>query len=390
MKPANLLLDARGNVWVTDFGLAQCRPRPGLTRTGDVVGTLRYMSPEQAAGRRLQVDHRTDVYSLGATLYELLTLEPIFPGTDRQALLHEILTRRAAAAAPARPRRPGGPGDDRAEGRGQGPGRPLRTAGEMAADLRRFLDDRPILARRPSLAGPRPQVAAAAPGVPRRGRRLLVVAAVGLGRRRGPRRPRAAADGRGVRPRKAAGRGGRAAVPAGPPLGRRDDPHRQRGPDERPGRAAAAPPAPGRGPGLLPGVHRPAPRRPRGDRRPGGDPHAGEGHPRRPAGVPGGRAARPRRRGRGPGRLEAHGRPAGKAGGGAAGDHGRRAGREPPAALGLPGGEDTVARSGDAGARGRYCGGSDGRPAAAAGPDRGSRPAGSTPSRSRTWRRRWA
>ena len=58
--------------------------------TGDLLGTLRYMSPEQAEGRSAILDHRTDIYSLGITLYELLTLQPAFPATDRQALLRQI------------------------------------------------------------------------------------------------------------------------------------------------------------------------------------------------------------------------------------------------------------------------------------------------------------
>src|SRR5207253_4084826 len=91
IKPANLLVDAGGNLWVTDFGLAQVQADAGLTQTGDLLGTLRYMSPEQAGGPRGLIDHRTDVYSLGATLYELLTLRPIFDGADRQTLLHQIL-----------------------------------------------------------------------------------------------------------------------------------------------------------------------------------------------------------------------------------------------------------------------------------------------------------
>src|SRR5262249_43100250 len=90
IKPANLLLDQRGNLWVPDFGLARSPGHSGLTLTGDVVGTLRYMSPEQALGQQERVDHRTDVYALGASLYELLTLEPAFPGTDRQELLRQI------------------------------------------------------------------------------------------------------------------------------------------------------------------------------------------------------------------------------------------------------------------------------------------------------------
>jgi serine/threonine protein kinase len=150
VKPANLLLDGKGNVWITDFGLAHVSDT-GLTQTGDVFGTLRYMSPEQASGRKLAVDHRTDVYSLGATLYELLTLEPIFAGHDRQTLLHQILTEE--------PRRP------RLVDRGvpveletivlkalaKAPEDRYATAGEMAADLRRYLNEQPILARRPSL-----------------------------------------------------------------------------------------------------------------------------------------------------------------------------------------------------------------------------------------------
>ena len=68
IKPANLLLDVRGKLWITDFGLAHCQSQAGLTMSGDLVGTLRYMSPEQALAKRVVVDHRTDIYSLGATL----------------------------------------------------------------------------------------------------------------------------------------------------------------------------------------------------------------------------------------------------------------------------------------------------------------------------------
>jgi serine/threonine protein kinase len=151
VKPANLLLDAKGNVWVADFGLAQVAADPGLTRTGDVFGTLRYMSPEQAAGRRLDIDHRADIYSLAATLYELLTLEPVFPDDDREALLHRVLR-----DDPRPPRQ-----IDRAipveletivlKALAKAPEERYATAAELGDDLRRFLDDRPVLARRPSL-----------------------------------------------------------------------------------------------------------------------------------------------------------------------------------------------------------------------------------------------
>lgn len=151
IKPANLLLDAKGTVWVTDFGLAQVAADVGVTQTGDLVGTLRYMSPEQASGRRIPVDHRADVYSLGATLYELLSLTPIFSGSDRPTLLMQILN------DDPRPLRQ----LDRAipveletivlKATAKSSADRYATAGDMAADLRRYLDELPILARRPTL-----------------------------------------------------------------------------------------------------------------------------------------------------------------------------------------------------------------------------------------------
>ncbi len=80
IKPANLLLDAQGQIWVTDFGLAKAQDSDELTRTGDIVGTLKYMAPERFNGWS---DPRSDVYALGATLYEMLTLRPAFEESDR-------------------------------------------------------------------------------------------------------------------------------------------------------------------------------------------------------------------------------------------------------------------------------------------------------------------
>ena len=77
-------------LWITDFGLARIEADAGMTMTGDILGTLRYMSPEQALAKRVVVDHRSDIYSLGVTLYELLTLQPAFTGDDRQELLRQI------------------------------------------------------------------------------------------------------------------------------------------------------------------------------------------------------------------------------------------------------------------------------------------------------------
>jgi serine/threonine protein kinase len=83
-------VDVSGNLWITDFGLARMLSEAGLTMTGDLVGTLRYMSPEQALAKRVPVDHRSDIYSLGVTLYELLTLRPACDGKDRQEVLQQI------------------------------------------------------------------------------------------------------------------------------------------------------------------------------------------------------------------------------------------------------------------------------------------------------------
>ncbi len=126
VKPANLLIDTRGNLWVTDFGLAQIMADGQLTHTGDLVGTLAYMSPEQAGGSGTPLDHRTDIYSLGATLYELLTLEPLFGGNNRPALLHRILNDEPCPPR-ARSRYPDRIGDHRPEGREQESGRSLQN-----------------------------------------------------------------------------------------------------------------------------------------------------------------------------------------------------------------------------------------------------------------------
>ena len=90
IKPSNLLLDAAGKVWITDFGLARLPGDVSVTCTGEVLGSARYMSPEQASGRKAFVDHRTDVYSLGITLYELAALRPAFATESRAHFLQQV------------------------------------------------------------------------------------------------------------------------------------------------------------------------------------------------------------------------------------------------------------------------------------------------------------
>jgi WD40 repeat protein len=143
IKPSNLLLDESGVVWVTDFGLAKGEG-DYLTHTGDFLGTLRYMAPERFLGA---CDARADVYGLGLTLYELLTLRPAFADTDQARLLNQVRFKE-----PPRPRalNPGVPRDLETvvlKAMDKEPARRYQTAAELADDLQRFLDRRPTRAR---------------------------------------------------------------------------------------------------------------------------------------------------------------------------------------------------------------------------------------------------
>jgi WD40 repeat protein/serine/threonine protein kinase len=150
IKPSNLLLDLQGNAWVTDFGLAKVTAgEEVLTHSGDVIGTLRYLAPERFAGI---ADIRSDIYSLGLTLYELLVQRPAFAETDRSKLIHQL-----TQGEPAPPRKlvPAIPRDLETvvlKAIAHEPAHRYQTARELASDLKRFLDDRPVRARRVSVA----------------------------------------------------------------------------------------------------------------------------------------------------------------------------------------------------------------------------------------------
>ena len=151
IKPSNLLVDSTGQLWVTDFGLAQCASFVNLTGSGDLLGTLRYMSPEQAAGRTQCIDHRTDIYSLCATLSEVLTLQPLIDGADRPEMLRQLESDRRPSLRGVNPAIM--PDLENILLKGMSHDREDRyaTAEDLAADLRRYLEGRTPLARRPTL-----------------------------------------------------------------------------------------------------------------------------------------------------------------------------------------------------------------------------------------------
>lgn len=145
VKPANLLLDTTGAIWVTDFGLAKVETQDHtITRSGDFIGTLRYVAPEQLHGK---ADRRSDIYSLGLTLFELLTLQPAFADEPLAQIMQRQtrdLPRKPCSINPLIPR------DLETitlKACASEPAHRYQSAEEFAADLRRFVEDRPIHAR---------------------------------------------------------------------------------------------------------------------------------------------------------------------------------------------------------------------------------------------------
>jgi serine/threonine protein kinase len=145
IKPSNLLLDTRGTVWVTDFGLAKADDSEELTHPGDLVGTLRYMAPERFQG---QADGRSDVYSLGMTLYEMLALQPAFAITNRARLIEQIVHDEPPVLRKIDPRIPRDLETVVLKATAKEQDRRYSSPQDLAIDLQRFVADKPILARR--------------------------------------------------------------------------------------------------------------------------------------------------------------------------------------------------------------------------------------------------
>ena len=144
VKPSNLLLDHSGTLWITDFGLAKV-DSDSLTRSGDLLGTLHYMSPERFRG---ECDERADVYALGLTLYELLAGQPAFHSSDRLQLIGLINKSEPPSLRTLDPRVPRDLETIILKAIDKEPGSRYQSADELAGDLRRFLDDMPVAASR--------------------------------------------------------------------------------------------------------------------------------------------------------------------------------------------------------------------------------------------------
>jgi serine/threonine protein kinase/WD40 repeat protein len=147
IKPSNLLLDLQGTVWVTDFGLAKAEDGGDLTHTGEIVGTLRFMAPERFNGKSLP---QGDLYGLGLTLYEMLTLRPAYEEGDRVDLIDRLLHEMPVPPRRLEPRIPRDLETIVWKCLAKDPADRYATAEALAEDVRRFLADRPIHARRAS------------------------------------------------------------------------------------------------------------------------------------------------------------------------------------------------------------------------------------------------
>lgn len=146
VKPDNIMLESRGKAWLIDFGLAQIQHELKLTQTGALLGTPLYMSPEQVTGR-VSVDHRTDIYSLGLVLYELLALVPPIKGDNRETVLRSIVTK---ALLPLRELNSSVPIKLESvvhKATDKDPDRRYKTALEFQEDLDAVLDGRPVTAK---------------------------------------------------------------------------------------------------------------------------------------------------------------------------------------------------------------------------------------------------
>ncbi|MSR59483.1 MAG: serine/threonine protein kinase [Planctomycetaceae bacterium] len=147
LKPANVLFTADGTPKVTDFGLAKKLDDQGQTQTGTIMGTPSYMSPEQAAGKHHAVGPTTDIYALGAILYESLTGRPPFKAATPLETVMQVLHEEPVPPVRIQPRTPKDLDTISLKCLHKDPARRYASAAELADDLQRYLNDEPALAR---------------------------------------------------------------------------------------------------------------------------------------------------------------------------------------------------------------------------------------------------
>jgi len=147
VKPSNILLDPAGSPKVTDFGLAKIEDALALSRTGDFAGTPYYMSPEQALSRRIGIDRRTDIYSLGVTLYEALTLKVPFEGETTHEILKRIILQDPSDPRKINPRVPHDLAVICLKAMEKDANHRYQSMADFAGDLRRFFHGEVIQAK---------------------------------------------------------------------------------------------------------------------------------------------------------------------------------------------------------------------------------------------------
>lgn len=147
IKPSNLLMAPDGRLMLADFGLAKIGDARSITRTGDLLGSPSYMSPEQAMTRRAKVDHRTDIWSLGVTLYEFLTLHHPFEAKSLEVSLRNVLSAEPPSPRKFNPRLPKDVDTILLKTLEKNPERRYANANELADDLRSVLNYESIVAR---------------------------------------------------------------------------------------------------------------------------------------------------------------------------------------------------------------------------------------------------
>ncbi|MCA9213751.1 MAG: protein kinase [Planctomycetales bacterium] len=148
IKPSNLLLGPDGRIHINDFGLARMLEEPSMTMTGELMGSPRYMSPEQISAEDGEVDHRADIYSLGVTLYELITLKPAYDAKERDRIFSQILNKEPEAPRKVNAKIPVDLETICQKAIQKAPADRYQTAAEFAEDLRRFVNRRSVTAKR--------------------------------------------------------------------------------------------------------------------------------------------------------------------------------------------------------------------------------------------------